>query len=305
MSDENPRDPATRIFGVVARAAPVVVLIRRGPSKHVLLLTWNTLKHEFRAGQWLKGRIYEERCDLSPSGDKLIYLAANHRGELGTWTAISRPPFLTALALWDNLGTWGGGGLFHGERVVSLNKSGSLVPQPGFRMPRGLQIRPVALWAGRGEDDPIRSVRMKRDGWTLEDAGVTGIYKRHKGARKLHWEYERPEVWHKARNGWILERRQIGIGERDGPWRVNEHRLLDPARKVAIDLSRSDWADWSSSDELLLAMDGRVNKMHFSVKDGPGALEELIDLRPLRFEQVPPPTEATTWHQKVEGRRLK
>src|SRR5262245_56450594 len=102
--------PSTRIFGVMARAAPRVLLIRRGPSKQVALVTWDTVKHQFHLGQWLKGRIYEHRCDLSPKGDLFIYLAANHKGKLGSWTAISRPPFLTALCLWSNLGTWGGGG---------------------------------------------------------------------------------------------------------------------------------------------------------------------------------------------------
>jgi hypothetical protein len=36
-----------------------------------------------------------------------------------------------------------------------------------------------------------------------------------------------------------------------------------------------------------------------------GEPEELIDLRPLRFEAVPPSVEATTWHLPVTGRRIR
>jgi hypothetical protein len=140
--------PATRIFGVVARAAPRVVLIRRGPTNHVQLITWDTVKHEFHVGQWLKGRIYEQRCDLSPSGQKFIYLAANHKPiGLGTWTAVSRPPYLTALVVWDNRGTWGGGGLFETERTIALNRKLGVQPAKGFSLPADIRAVPIAAWS--------------------------------------------------------------------------------------------------------------------------------------------------------------
>lgn len=305
MSVEKPFAPATRIFGVAARAAPVVVLFRRGPSKQVFTIKWNTLKHEFHGGQWFKGRIYEERCDLSPSGDKLIYLAGNHKLPYYAWTAVSRPPYLTALLLWPNIGTWGGGGLFDGERNILLNCGGSLKPADEFRVPKGIHIRPIASWAGRGEDDPIRSMRMKRDGWSLEDAGEQGGYSRYKAGARFAWDFARPERWRRGHGSWILERRLLGIGEKEGPWHVYEHRLLNEHGELAVDFGRSDWADWSLSNELLLARDGRVYRMPFNSKREPRGLEELMDLRGLRFEAVPPPPEAKTWHQRVDGRRIK
>lgn len=296
--------PATRIFGIVAREAPRVVLVRRGPTKHVLLITWDTLKHEFRAGQWLKGRIYEERCDLSPSGEKFIYLAANHKSPLGSWTAVSRPPFLTALVLWDNLGTWGGGGLFDDERGIALNKRGGLTPETGFQLPEDVKVRPIASWAGQGEDDPIRSRRMKRDGWVLADEGKCGEYQHNAPRRRYHWEYSRPEVWQHRRDELTLERRLLGVGEVGGPWRATEHRIIDSHGNILIDLGRSDWADWSDRGELLFTRDGRAGRVAFDRKGAPREPEALIDLRALRFEELPPPPEATTWHLKVTGRKI-
>lgn len=294
-------DPAARVFGVLARAAPRVVLIRRGPSRHVLLITWDTVRHVFRAGQWFKGRIYEERCDLSPKGEHFIYLAANNKGPLQSWTAVSRPPFLTALTLWPNLGAWGGGGLFESERVIALNSALGVQPAEGFGVPPDVRVVPIARWAGRGEDDPIRSVRMKRDGWTPEDAGVAGEYQRDE---RYKWKYTRPECWRKSLGPLVLERRLLGVGELNGPWHAHEHRVLDREGHVVLDLGRSDWADWSRSDELLFTRGGQAYRVPCRRDGTPGEPEALIDLRGLRFEEAPPPREALDWKSKVVGRRI-
>ena len=101
---------SVRLYALLARAAPVAVIFRRGPSRQVQLVLWKTDTDTFESGQWFKGRIYERRCDLSPSGRRLIYFAAKYRKPLYTWTAVSRPPFLTAVALWPKGDAWGGGG---------------------------------------------------------------------------------------------------------------------------------------------------------------------------------------------------
>lgn len=101
-----------RLYCILAKEAPVAVLFRRGPSKRVLLILWRTDTDKFEEGQWFKGRIYERRCDLSPTGRRLIYFAQNHKDLYFSWTAVSKPPFVTALALWPKGDCWGGGGLF-------------------------------------------------------------------------------------------------------------------------------------------------------------------------------------------------
>jgi hypothetical protein len=294
--------PSTRIFGVMARNAPRVVLIRRGPSRQVLLLTWNTATHEFHAGQWFKGRIYEERCDLSPSGEKFIYLAAHHKAPPYAWTAVSRPPYLSALVMWPNLGTWGGGGLFEGERLIALNSHCGLAPSEGFAVPADIKVVPIGRWMGRGEDDPIRSVRMKRDGWHLVDEGACT---EHRFGERYKWEYTRPERWHKRLDSLTLERRLLGVGEQDGPWLARDHRVLDAQGELVLDLGRSDWADWSHSDELLFARAGQVGRC---VRFGGTRMKEpeaLLDLRAMRFEPVPPPREALGWNTRTRGRRIR
>lgn len=84
------------------------------------------LRIGFESGQWFRGRIYPEKCDVSPDGKLLIYFAgkfsprAREKGYDRTWIAVSRPPYLTALAMWLIGDTWGGQGLFLDDRSVLI-----------------------------------------------------------------------------------------------------------------------------------------------------------------------------------------
>ena len=103
MSDQ----PPPRIFVIPATEADVGVVFRRGPSAWYHLLKWDMAHDKFEPGVWLRGRIYPEKCDVSPDGALLLYLV--HQGRrIGTsytdaWTGVSRVPWITALALWP----WG------------------------------------------------------------------------------------------------------------------------------------------------------------------------------------------------------
>jgi hypothetical protein len=116
--------PACRLHVVLAREAPVAVILRRGPSAWYQVILWHTDRDRFEDGAWFKGRLYEERCDLSPDGQLFLYFALQgarwRTSYKGTWTAVSRPPWLHALVLWPQGDTWGGGGRFIGKRKVAL-----------------------------------------------------------------------------------------------------------------------------------------------------------------------------------------
>ena len=117
---------ACRLALIFAASEPVAVILRRGPAAWVEMIKWNTRKDVFEDGQWLRGRIYEERCGLSPDGTLLVYFALKHgrvdeaSGYRQTFTAVSKPPFLTALAMWPQGDTWGGGGGFIDNRTLRL-----------------------------------------------------------------------------------------------------------------------------------------------------------------------------------------
>lgn len=128
------RAPPCRLHVVLARESPIGVVIRRGPAAWYHLVLWHTDRDRFEHGAWFKGRIYEERCDLSPDGQLFLYFALKgtrwHTTYKGTWTAVSRAPWLHALVLWPQGDTWGGGGRFVGQRKVALWTGLPLVTHP-------------------------------------------------------------------------------------------------------------------------------------------------------------------------------
>ena len=133
--------PPCRLFVLVARDAPTALILRRGPSKWYHLIRWRMDRNTFEPGAWLHGRIYEEKCNLSPDGELLVYFChggAYRSGYTDSWTAVSRAPWLHALALWPQGTTYGGGGQFLGNRKLVL-QSGTGAAHPDH-LPHGIKI---------------------------------------------------------------------------------------------------------------------------------------------------------------------
>ena len=69
------RKPPCRLFVIHAREQPVALILRRGPARWYHLISWRTDTDTFEHGAWFRGRIYEDRCDLSPDGELFLYFA--------------------------------------------------------------------------------------------------------------------------------------------------------------------------------------------------------------------------------------
>jgi len=290
-----------RLHVILARNASFGVVFRRGPSKSVLLIKWNTSNDTFQSGQWLKGRIYERRCDLSPDGDLLLYFAANYRDPYYSWSAVSRPPFLTALALWPKGDGWGGGGHFLSEKRIALNhRAGEMELATNFSLPKWLTVKPFGDRPGWGEDDPVWSERLKRDGWTL--VSYPTRTKDDYGA-KVWMEFVPPIIWRKRNPMWpkrySLEMSITGMKEKDGPWYLTEHSVIRNENEMDR-IGRTDWADWSQSGDLLFARHGCLYRV--PCKRGILATLEdamkIVDFSKSQFKARDAPDEARRWPSK-------
>ena len=322
MTERDDASPACRLYAILARDGRSGVVFRRGPSRQVRLLRWWLDSDTVEPGQWLKGRIYERRCDVSPDGSMLVYFAAKWETPLATWTAISRPPYLTALALWPKGDAWGGGGLFLGPRTLGLNHFESSPVQTGKRrqawhplgdegvplprLPRGLAVKPVAAWAGRGEDSPIEDTRMSRDGWQLVAPGTRGSSSR---GDEFAFRFEQPEVYERpsprtGANPLVLRRLLTAIGQRNGPWRVESFQICRPDGTGVRDVADCGWADWDQTGDLLFALGGCLYRLPAvrapeTVTCPIDGARLVADLTSMRFEGISAPPSASMWPETI------
>jgi hypothetical protein len=311
MADRAPPHGRTaRLYALIARSRRVGVVFRRGPSKQVRLIRWSLSNDRFQPGQWLKGHVYAERCDLSPDGELLCYFAGNHRAPHGTWTAISRPPYFTALALWAKGDAWGGGGLFDSRMRLRLNhrtapyhRNDETALADGFRLPKRFTIAPLWENAGWGEDDPIRAMRLQRDGWLFVQA-AQGIEWQGIGA-PIGATAGTPEIITKPMNAragllYTLRVARHGRFERDGRSNVESAELVGPGPEQARlrELGRVDWADLDHNGDVLWAWAGKLWRLPRPkrVADFATAAPRLLaDFNDMRFEAIAPPASAKRW----------
>lgn len=286
----------TRLSVLFAAAAPKAVILRRGPKTHWRLIDWDLKTGTFTPGQWMKGLV--RLCDLSPSGDKLIYWAAQYHGtgvwlrkvqtapfdptrealtakslarlrrrhkvarylrpllaggtgkghprkNEGTWTAISTPPYFSALAIWPAIGHWTGGGIFHTERMIFLNESegNGMTPIENVAIPSSVQIHSA---------------------FGASSAGL------------------------------VVKRAALG------PWYGQDLEQLGPAKAlIAAGFDPLDFVYAHPSGDLLFGAGGCIYRIEDWQETPPenyaAAARLLADFRDMRFEQVPTPAAAMRW----------
>lgn len=167
-----------RLSVLLACEAPVGVVFRRGPSKMVRVYLWDRDRDKFKPCQRFKGRILTSMSDTSPDGRFMIYSAMGGSAWAipaigGTWTAISRVPSLTAIALWGQSGsTWGCGGMFTSNHSYWLGSDANT-----------FLIRDTnLLWRERKR--PNHS-SVQRDGWSQKNGPreVRRVYMRKRFPR--------------------------------------------------------------------------------------------------------------------------
>ncbi len=267
---------STRIYGYVARDAPVCVIVRRGPSKRVRMLLWDLVTDRVTTGQWVASRVYEERCAVSPDGQLFMYFAANFKsgpGDLYAFTAISRPPYFTAFALWPVDHTWGGGGWFPGPRSAVLRSNFDLPLLEGKKIPPRFGVVNAGAWttslARATDSERVAAELIALDGWVEPGRKACP-------ARGAEW----------------LQRTLHG-SEVNGPFRVRSYnwtRTLK-ARDTVLDLGKIDWADWDHEGSVLFAKNGRLYRQRDMKKDA----VEIADLRGQEFEAIASPPWAKGW----------
>lgn len=287
MAPSNSTEPKpARIHLLPAKAAPLVVVIRRKPSRQVHILRWNTHSDEFEHGSWFKGRVYEMQSDISFDGEHMVYLAMGATGE--TWSGICRPPFLKTLVHWPNTGTWYGGGLFRSPTLLEINPGYALgdarkvIEKVDKQFPFGFGIRENP---GYGEDLGVLFPRFERDGFRR--LGPMGKETDESSQRQYRTSYLNDP-------GWVLRptpshpelrvryRGYAGGTGRDFEWDLPEHPgLLD---------EHVSWAAYDALGQLIVARLGVLTRYCLAdlLTHTPSAVFDLESLEPPARPSEPP-----------------
>ncbi len=282
------------LFVLLAREAPVGVIFRRGPREWTQMILWDTKKDIFTPGQWFKGRLYPHRSGLSPNGKLLIYFAAKyHRpnnppDSYQIWTAISKPPYFTALLIESDFDTYAGGGIFIDDHTIlynnvspsdgvwdRLNPGLTVISKSGFFSPTALYYH--HLWSNGWQ-------------WTEQPPHADS----ESTVQSLFGEANLPaSIFQRGINGvkWYKEISQYRLNYTYNFKKVS-YELNHRKKGYSEALNNVEWADFDYGGRLIFARQGRLftgtlNHQGF-------ALKEIADFNANKFY----PLEAPDWAKK-------
>ena len=223
--------------------------------------------------------MYERRSDLSPDGKYLIYFAMNGRWQSeakGSWTAISKAPYLKAIAMFPKGDCWNGGGLFTDKAIYWLNDGcGHSEMRNTHELSRNLKFQPSVSFGG--ECPGVYYPRLMRDGWEYIE-------------RRSVAKWQDIDVFEKPlRDGWFL--RKFAHGEVGAPpgkgcyW--DEHELFRPLSDKLIKCPAWEWAD-TDRNRLVWSAGGKLYAGRLRSK-GIVDERELFNFNDMVFERVEAP----------------
>jgi hypothetical protein len=245
-----------RIHVLLSRDGSTGLILRRGPTKQFCTIGWDRINDRFQVGQWLKGVIYEERCDLSPNGKYFIYFAMK---DGKPYTAISIAPYLKAVGFWLESDTWGGGGYFmDNSRVVTTTHLHGL-NEISVRQERiqvvGNEKHVTSYWM-----TSVHYERLLRDGWVVKESN-----------RKTGTLLEKPLPF-----GWALQKL---VGSE-----LEENQIINSTRNLVMKHPEWEWADYDGR-RLMYVSEGVLYTAKID-KSGLFVVKLLHDFNNMVFEEI-------------------
>lgn len=265
----------------------MAAVLRRGPSDWWQVGKWDLVRFEYEPGAWFHGTLYPQKCDLSPDGRWLMYSAMKQGA---TWAAgdiyeaISRLPWLTALAAWNAGTTYTRG--FHFDPTPGLSQAGD--PDVG-------DATPCVKRYGIRLTRPVQFAVERRRGW-VESADTPPRDRGGPWDELRQVEMQKPQPG--AGRSWVLRVSGAYGAFRSLPdARDPASYFLTRGQQLHV-LDGIQWADWDAEGRLLVATtSGRLEVRRV---DGVKGLTEngplfAVDLSTAVPDPQPPPAWATEW----------
>jgi hypothetical protein len=218
-----------------------------------------------------------------------------------SWTAVSRPPYLTALASWPTARSWGGGGVFLSNEELYLNHPGSRsAPHPDHR-PQGLVVRDNGdRWCGGGE--PILNRRLERHGWQhIQEVNADNPFSRLLRERiasglslsDLEWCSRITHASGVHRKHLIGARHVLTMTKLLVGYEAGYSFAVTAENDNTFHLQGASSADWDKAGRLAFVRDGKVFAAEIAES---GIVErDLADFSGNKLEAIESPSWAREW----------
>lgn len=256
-----------RLHAILAREANVAVVLARARSKQTACYLWDRTNDTFTLGQWVKAKVYQYRCDISPHGKYWIYLAINNSGKIYTGVAIA--PYFKAIDFYEKADTWNGGGLFIENKMYWLNECGKYEQ----RQKSYLKVAPqYQNFPNIQSECPyIYTMRLMRDGWA---GHMAGSLDEGNNFTKNIGDWQLLKVFCAA------HMKHIGRGAY-----FERHKLINTKTHEERDCPEWEWAD-IDTDRIVYAEEGKLYALSPDDLDNP---KELHDFNGIEFEAIKAP----------------
>jgi hypothetical protein len=213
----------------------------------------------------------------------------NDQNYTDVWTAVSKPPYFTALALWPKGNSYNGGGVFDDDRTIRLNHNPERMEAHPDHQPMGLSI--IMDFEGRGEDISVYYKLLIRHGWELVEDGGSGYQE-----SEFVWKTKTPMIWRKRNQRPDLSLLMKFIGTRHyqyGDDLILEYLVVDDNNNDTHPIEKATWADWDQQGRLVYITKGLLICQQFQPEL---KLPRVIaDLNPQIPMSLTTPDWAATW----------
>lgn len=252
-----------KIRGFLASQACRGVFLYRKSSKVTYLVSFNYEKKKDRLslGSRFYGKLYPNRCDISPDGADFIYFGMGaslrqYGAKFTSWTAICKQPEIKAQLFIGQNDTWGGGGVFLSSRKLYLNTAANLErPEKYYNYNISYESKDydTSLHYGKG--------------W---QAVTKDKYGNMKEAKKSNGEI-------------TIERKMNDEWGRTGEYSMFTYTIKDKATNKIDGFEKINWCDFDNLDRLITAEGSKI-KIYDGLKSVKNLrakemeLEELIKI---------------------------
>lgn len=214
-------------------------------------------KDTFRLGSGFYGKLYPNRCDISPDGNDFIYFAMGaslrkYGSKFTAWTAICKPPEIKAYWFLGQNDTWGGGGVFLSSRTIYINRiPESKVDKFGsYEITHNNKLYDSSLHYGRGWN------ALSRD------------------------KYGNIKIAGKSNGKITIIRKMKDEWGRTGEYSMFNYEIKDTETNILNGFEKVNWCDFDIFNRLITA-EGSLIKIYDDIKSAVNLRAKVFDLEEL------------------------